>query len=285
MGTCLHMPATSKYMTKPIRGTPLTETHNHPSFQLTVLSSPCCSHDNPAVNLSSPYRQLHWSYLSFVNSWLLLNPTFLCADWTMGTVPLITSISDPRNLATAATLVSVTWLGLYGILGQEKTRKATILSLSLIVFPYIPASNLFFPVGFVVAERILYTPSMGFCMLISLGAWLLLKSSKLYGTLAVVTKFGLVLLVSTHIAKTLLRNRDWHSDVTLFSSAVHTNPNNGKVYNNLGAEYEKMGDFSYAETLFRTAARVQPDDIGAFINLGRVLKAQERFEEAEKVSF
>jgi len=203
----------------------------------------------------------------------------------MGTVPLITSISDPRNLATAATLVSVTWLGLYGIFGQEKTRKATILSLSLIVFPYIPASNLFFPVGFVVAERILYTPSMGFCMLVSLGAWLLLKSSKLYGTLAVVTKFGLVLLVSTHIAKTLLRNRDWHSDVTLFSSAVHTNPNNGKVYNNLGAEYEKMGDYSYAETLFRTAARVQPDDIGAFINLGRVLKAQERFEEAEKVSF
>jgi len=46
-----------------------------------------------------------------------------------------------------------------------------------------------------------------------------------------------------------------------------------------------MGDYSYAETLFRTAARVQPDDIGAFINLGRVLKAQERFEEAEKVSF
>jgi len=37
------------------------------------------------------------------------------------------------------------------------------------VLPFIPASNLFFPVGFVVAERILYTPSMGFCMLVALG--------------------------------------------------------------------------------------------------------------------
>jgi hypothetical protein len=41
--------------------------------------------------------------------------------------------------------------------------------LALMVMPFIPASNLFFPVGFVVAERILYTPSMGFCMLIAVG--------------------------------------------------------------------------------------------------------------------
>ena len=37
------------------------------------------------------------------------------------------------------------------------------------VLPFIPASNLFFPVGFVVAERILYTPSFGFCLLVALG--------------------------------------------------------------------------------------------------------------------
>uniref|UniRef100_A0A673ZUF1 Transmembrane O-mannosyltransferase targeting cadherins 3 n=1 Tax=Salmo trutta TaxID=8032 RepID=A0A673ZUF1_SALTR len=42
-------------------------------------------------------------------------------------------------------------------------------SLSLIVLPFIPASNLFFPVGFVVAERVLYVPSMGFCVLVAHG--------------------------------------------------------------------------------------------------------------------
>lgn len=248
-------------------------------FSLLLLRS----HDNPAVTLTSPYRQLHWSYLSFVNFWLLLNPSFLCADWTMGTISLITSIIDPRNLATLATLVSVTWLGVYGITGQQRTRKTTILSLSLIIFPYVPASNLFFPVGFVVAERVLYVPSMGFCMLVALGVWQLLQSNKLSRTLVTATKLGLVILLTTHIAKTLVRNRDWQSDITLFLSAVRVNPNNGKVYNNLGSEYEKMENHSYAEALFRKATLVQPDDIGAFINLGRILKARERLEEAEKV--
>jgi hypothetical protein len=42
-------------------------------------------------------------------------------------------------------------------------------SLAFMVLPFLPASNLFFPVGFVVAERVLYIPSMGFCMLIGYG--------------------------------------------------------------------------------------------------------------------
>lgn len=37
------------------------------------------------------------------------------------------------------------------------------------VLPFLPASNLFFPVGFVVAERVLYIPSMGFCLLVAYG--------------------------------------------------------------------------------------------------------------------
>lgn len=42
-------------------------------------------------------------------------------------------------------------------------------SLALMVLPFIPATNLFFPVGFVVAERVLYTPSMGFCLMVAHG--------------------------------------------------------------------------------------------------------------------
>ncbi|GFX53341.1 transmembrane and TPR repeat-containing protein CG4050 [Trichonephila clavipes] len=45
--------------------------------------------------------------------------------------------------------------------------------LSMCVFPFLPASNLFFPVGFVVAERVLYAPSMGFCLLVAHGFSLL----------------------------------------------------------------------------------------------------------------
>lgn len=48
-------------------------------------------------------------------------------------------------------------------------------SLGLVVFPFLPASNLFFPVGFVIAERVLYMPSMGFCMLVGYGFGLMIE--------------------------------------------------------------------------------------------------------------
>ena len=38
----------------------------------------------------------------------------------------------------------------------------------MMVLPFIPASNLFFRVGFVVAERVLYLPSSGYIILLVL---------------------------------------------------------------------------------------------------------------------
>ena len=38
---------------------------------------------------------------------------------------------------------------------------ALAFSLLTLVLPFLPASNLFFPVGFVAAERTLYTSSIG----------------------------------------------------------------------------------------------------------------------------
>ena len=54
-------------------------------------------------------------------------------------------------------------------------RGLVLLSLSLAVLPFMPAANLFFPVGFVIAERILYLPSMGFCLLVAIGYSKLVK--------------------------------------------------------------------------------------------------------------
>lgn len=43
------------------------------------------------------------------------------------------------------------------------------MALAVAIISFLPASNLFFRVGFVLAERVLYLPSLGFCMLIALG--------------------------------------------------------------------------------------------------------------------
>lgn len=46
-----------------------------------------------------------------------------------------------------------------------------IFGLSLLFVPFLPASNLFTWVGFSVAERILYLPSMGFSLLTAIGLY------------------------------------------------------------------------------------------------------------------
>lgn len=51
---------------------------------------------------------------------------------------------------------------------SPKRYRLVLFSLALLVVPYLPASNLLFPVGFVIAERILYLPSMGACLLVAM---------------------------------------------------------------------------------------------------------------------
>ena len=58
------------------------------------------SFDNPASASSFPGRHLTYHYLAVVNGWLMAFPSSLCCDWTMGTVTLVDSFLDPRNLAT-----------------------------------------------------------------------------------------------------------------------------------------------------------------------------------------
>ncbi|VVC86951.1 unnamed protein product [Leptidea sinapis] len=59
--------------------------------------------DNPAAFHSTFFvRLMTFCYLAAFNWWLLLCPWTLSHDWQMGSVPLITSGWDPRNLVTFA---------------------------------------------------------------------------------------------------------------------------------------------------------------------------------------
>lgn len=66
--------------------------------------------DNPASFLDNIFlRILNYSYIYCLNAWLLICPQWLCFDWSMGCVPLITTY-DIRIL-----FVLIFWL-IVGIL-------------------------------------------------------------------------------------------------------------------------------------------------------------------------
>uniref|UniRef100_A0AAY4EGC0 DUF1736 domain-containing protein n=1 Tax=Denticeps clupeoides TaxID=299321 RepID=A0AAY4EGC0_9TELE len=188
--------------------------------------------DNPAAD--SPHlltRTLTFLHLPAANFWLLLCPDRLSFDWSMDALPLLRTFADWRNfqsLAFYAGLLFLVWYVHHNAPWDSLPPTGNLLMffLALLTLPFLPATNLLFYVGFVVAERVLYIPSMGFCMLVTVGLRSLYVAvrSRRHRTLLLCSTVGLVLLYG---AKTALRNRDWQSEETLYRSGIRVNPAKG----------------------------------------------------------
>lgn len=256
-----------------------------------------CRIDNEALSLEAPYRQLQWGYLVAVNVWLLLNPDQLIHDYRMNAIQPIRSLYDTRNVVTLGTLLALALLGACGLY-QTKTlthckaeRRTTadsasaapilLVGLILSICPFLPASNLFFPVGFVVAERVLYLPSMGVCLVVAYSAHRMLTCRR--QIVSVATRAALIFLVASHSAKTVTRNQDWVSKMSLYSSLIHYYPNNAHMLVNIATEYRGRGDYRRAELAYTRAMMVAPNLPNAFVNFGSMLKNLNRLDQAEQV--
>ncbi|XP_047740162.1 uncharacterized protein LOC108675526 [Hyalella azteca] len=130
--------------------------------------------DNPAsfsTSATTRYCSLQVLLTPAQNCWLLLCPSSLSCDWQLGSVPLLRHPwSDARVLASLALGVVLLLLLKRAIqdLCTEEGR-ALLWSLAVMLCSFLPASNLFFPVGFVLAERLLYIPSLGYCTIVGMG--------------------------------------------------------------------------------------------------------------------
>ncbi|CAL4128437.1 unnamed protein product, partial [Meganyctiphanes norvegica] len=99
----------------------------------------------------------------------MLCPSSLTYDWQLGSVPLITSPMDPRNCLTIGFYILILAIILGSLKREGEDKNSVSWSVLVMVVSFLPASNLFFRVGFVLAERVLYIPSFGFCTLVGVG--------------------------------------------------------------------------------------------------------------------
>ena len=216
--------------------------------------------DNPASDSDSVLtRSLTFAFLPALNFYLLLCPTRLSFDWSMSAVPLVGTWSDTRNLMTSAfygALILMTWrvLRLRGVsrpsgavvtsnghcgdvggLKSTHSRRGSshvlLLALALLVLPFIPATNLFFYVGFVVAERVLYIPSAGYCLLVSVAVTQCFSRRRRHRVLGFSRRASgyvmSVLLMTSLAVRTLVRNADWLNEEALYRSGISVNPAKG----------------------------------------------------------
>ncbi|XP_067669530.1 protein O-mannosyl-transferase TMTC4-like [Haliotis asinina] len=237
--------------------------------------------DNPHSLVNGRvFRMFNYNYLYAMHVWLLLNPWWLCFDWSMGCIPVITSLADPRILTVMALWTAFGMLLFRCCHGDfNSIRRILILSLAMLGVPFLPASNLFFRVGFVIAERILYLSCAGFCMLVVLGARQICLH--IHSSSKQRVAVGLLFLVAIFALRSVRRNNDWKTRLSLFTSGDQVCPQNAKIQFGLGGYHEEINNTDYAITKYRLAIELNPRETKAMLNLAIILRRRGDVAEAK----
>lgn len=124
------------------------------------------------------------------------------------------------------------------------------MGMAMLIIPFLPASNIFFNVGFVLAERTLYIPSAGYCLLIVVGL------QKLSNRIPVHYLFlAYMILISLYFTRSWLRSDEWKTETKLFRSALNVCPLNAKIHYNIATNAANQGNSTLAQYEYEEALR------------------------------
>ena len=159
-------------------------------------------------------------------------------------------------------------------------RKAPEAFLGWLMFllVYFPVSNVPFLIHTILGERVLYLPSVGFCIFLAAllhHGW---KSGKPLVKLAAVS--AIVILSLFYAGRTHVRNKDWKDDLTLFAATAKVSDNSVRVLNNSGNVKLIRGDIEGAEKSYLRALAIYPEYDDAAVNLAGVMIRRGRADDA-----
>eukprot|EP00727_Mastigamoeba_balamuthi_P005370 m51a1_g14831 hypothetical protein (658) ;mRNA; r:689112-692071 len=206
-------------------------------------------------HIENPYMQL------------LVYPVSLSADWSYNCLPLVQSVYDVRVLWTVLMYVAVAAIVL-GFLWNIESGRYYLVALGWLFATFFPSSNVLFFVGTMIGERLLYVPSVGFCVFFGLclsSLWSRLPNR----TLRLLLLSLPVVLLAMYSAKTVARNPQWVDNASLFRSAVNVCPESAKAHLMLGQEMQEMGGmWELTVDHFEKALSIEPQFCEAEYSLG-----------------
>jgi protein O-mannosyl-transferase len=179
---------------------------------------------------------------------LLFVPWRLSADYSRDQIPLASGWADPRLIVSLLALLAA------GLLAAWSWRRRRLVSASILFFAasILPVSNFLFPIGTIFGERLLYLPSVGFCLLA--GA----VFAPLRDRWKAAAALGAILLILGAV-RTVARNRVWHDDASFALATAADSPRSAKAQFNLGVFLEEHGRLQEALDAYARAAALAPE--------------------------
>ena len=172
--------------------------------------------DNPLVTAETTLSYvLSALFVVTMYVWKLINPFVLLCDYGYNTVPLVEGFDDVRNVATLAAIIGVallTAIGVRSAIDMDRPDGRILMALAWIFVPLLPASHII-TIGTVLAERLLYLPSLGYCMILAIFVERLQigadKTRKGKSRIGAIIGPALVVLLSLYAQRIFSRNEDW----------------------------------------------------------------------------
>ena len=183
---------------------------------------------------------------------LLFWPMDLSADYSPGVILPVTSIT-PAVLAGAGFLAATV------IFTLALPRRPDVgLPAAWFLFSILPVSNLLVPVGIVVAERILYLPSLTVSIAVAY-AWTALErdGSRRARKLAAAVAAAVLVLFG---GRAVLRNPEWKSTDTILAATLRDHPESYRAQWFAAHLATQRGDVEAAAEHWGLACRLWPRD-------------------------
>jgi protein O-mannosyl-transferase len=231
--------------------------------------------ENPLIEAGPAARAATglWTMLRYVQ--LFVVPYPLSVDYSYNQIPTIDRWTDPRLLAVAGAT-----LGLIILFRFRRWSRGAVLAFAASLLFLALVSNVLVPIGTIMAERLLYLPSVGMSLLAGFGFAAI--RARTAGSARHAALVAFALLIAVHSAVLVARTRDWASDLRLFAAAVAASPNSAKAHYNHGSALAEAGEAKQGEEALRRAVAIAPAYPEAQNLLGTLLLARGELAEAAR---
>jgi tetratricopeptide (TPR) repeat protein len=157
--------------------------------------------------------------------WLTIWPAKLSVDYSYNRIRLAHGAAEDWLAYAAVSAVTISVVLLY------RWNRTSFFLACFAFLNFVPASNLFFPIGTIMADRLLYLPSLGLLACLVLAVYAIAKAPKM----AILPPVVLGLITAGFALRTWIRNSDWQSDLMLAAADVRVSPNSFKLHRLLAA--------------------------------------------------